>query len=542
MRATKRPMSPPSRQVPDRDALEPDPVVELRRHQAEAALRHRLTETVLAFLQSVSRSGDLPAALGALARETMAAFGAHRAAVWLHDRRERQLTLTAGSEPVIPGPARIPTDDPDAPAARGLRLDRAVTLPDAAPPVIVAPLRGMRRALGTLVIEGPSSDALRDVQFDDLADLLGQQLGAAIEGVQLLDEILRQRLLLEDTFNALLDLVVVTDGRGRIVQMNDAFATRVRAAREDIVDRELGALVGGELGAWASAAPEGDAVRTLQVEAPELGGTFLATITPLVNREGQPSGRVLVARDITRQTRLEREQEALRERLGRSEKLASLGQFVAGIAHEMNNPLQGVLGHLELIIDTADLPAGVKHDLRGVYREANRAARIVKNLLAFTGSHRAKRRRLRLERVLSRALSSRAASLRRKNIEVVPDLPDDLPFLDGDPLLLHQAFLNIIINAEHAMGPGGRLEVQARREDTGMLVATVRDSGPGIDPEIIPRIFDPFFTTKAVGEGTGLGLAITYGIIREHGGSIHAANAEGGGAEFIVELPAAQQK
>ena len=122
---------------------------------------------------------------------------------------------------------------------------------------------------------------------------------------------------------------------------------------------------------------------------------------------------MLVARDITHQTRLEAEQAALRERLGQSEKLASLGQFVAGIAHEMNNPLQGVLGHLELMIETSADARPLRRDLRRIYHEADRAAKIVRNLLVFAGSRRMTRRRLRINRVVSRALSSRTASLKR---------------------------------------------------------------------------------------------------------------------------------
>jgi C4-dicarboxylate-specific signal transduction histidine kinase len=251
---------------------------------------------------------------------------------------------------------------------------------------------------------------------------------------------------------------------------------------------------------------------------------------------------VLVARDVTEQTRLEHEREALRARLAQSEKLASLGQFVAGIAHEMNNPLQGVLGHLELLIETSDVAKPLKRDLRRIYQEADRAAKIVRNLLVFTGSRRMARRRLRLTRIVSRALKSRAAALDRQGIEIVRDEAADLPWIAGDPLLLHQAFLNILINAEHAILEGdraGRIEVRAWWDRGAKLVATsIRDSGPGIPADVLPRVFDPFFTTKEVGKGTGLGLAIAYGIVQEHGGSIHATTAPDGGAIFTIELPA----
>jgi signal transduction histidine kinase len=266
-------------------------------------------------------------------------------------------------------------------------------------------------------------------------------------------------------------------------------------------------------------------------------------VTPLINQDGDPVGRVLVARDITAQTRLESEREALRERLGQSEKLASLGQFVAGIAHEINNPLQGVLGHLELLIGTSDAARPVRPMLRRIYQEGDRAAKIVRNLLVFTGSRRMARQRVRIDRVLSRALASRSAARRRAHIEVSRHQADEVPDVAGDPLLLQQAILNILINAEHAItatSGQGRIETSvAASLDKGMVQVTIRDTGRGIPAEILPRIFDPFFTTKEVGQGTGLGLAITYGIVQEHGGTIQAANAPEGGASFVIELPAA---
>jgi two-component system NtrC family sensor kinase len=332
------------------------------------------------------------------------------------------------------------------------------------------------------------------------------------------------------------------------VQVNAAFSSRVGFARSELADRPLDTLIGAEMAQWAATldpAEDTEGARTRRFEDARLGGTFSATLTPLVNQDGNLGGRVLVARDITLQTRLEAEREALRQRLAQSEKLASLGQFVAGIAHEMNNPLQGVLGHLELLMETSDAASTLRQDLRRIYQEADRAAKIVRNLLVFTGSRRMARRRLRVDRVLSRVVASRGADLRRQGIEVVRDQGDALPSVNGDPLLLHQAFLNVVINAEHAIataGQGGRIELRTRFDTTGgMVVTTVRDSGPGIPADVLPRIFDPFFTTKEVGSGTGLGLAITYGIIQEHGGAIHATNAGDGGAVFTIELPAAEK-
>ncbi len=481
-------------------------------------------------------------------------LGTRRSSVWLHDRRARELILVASSDLAYASSApRVAVGDAQAPAARGLRLERPQIIPpdaDNPSPILISPLRGWRRALGTLVVEGgPARD--RDLQQGlDLATELGRQLSVGIENVQLLEDMLRQRRLLEDTFNSLIDPVIVTDRALRVVQMNDAFAIRLRRTRAELVERRLDELVGPDLAEWAARSePEPTAergadggVRQRTLDLPELGGTFAVTMTPLINEDGEPVGQVLVARDITRQTRLEAEREALRARLGQSEKLASLGQFVAGIAHEMNNPLQGVLGHLELLMGSTET-APLRKDLRRIYTEADRAAKIVRNLLVFAGSQQMARRRLRIDRVLTRAVSSRSTALERARIEVVRRHGDDIPPIVGDPLLLQQAFLNILINAEHAIadaGVAGTIEITTQTSpDRQHVITTIQDGGGGIPASILPRIFDPFFTTKEVGRGTGLGLAITYGIIQEHGGTVHADNAAGGGAIFTIELPAA---
>ena len=541
---------PSGRLAPDR-GHEAGAPSELSRLRSEAAFHQRLRDLIVAFFRGISSTRSLATALQTLAVDANRLLAARRTSVWLHERRDHELALTASSDARDAASAvRIATDHPDAPPARGLRLDRPMVVAERRALLLLVPLRGWRRALGALVVEGPFTDELDRSQLIDLAHELSRQLSAAIENIQLLEGILRQRRLLEDTFNSIIDLVVVTDNALRVVQMNEAFNGRVGLPRAELMERPLEAFVGDELAAWAAAdeaveasAEAADAARTRRFDDPRLGGTFVVTMTPLISESGEPAGHVLVARDITAQTRLEKEREALRERLAQSEKRASLGQFVAGIAHEMNNPLQGVLGHLELMLETSEAAKPLRRDLRRIYHEAERAAKIVRNLLVFTGSRRMARRRLKLSRILSRVISSRAAALERAGVEVRRDESPDLPAISGDPLLLHQAFLNVLINAEHATlarGRGGRIEIHSYADGSGSRVSTtVRDTGQGIPSDVLPRIFDPFFTTKDVGKGTGLGLAITYGIIQDHGGAIGAANASGGGAVFTIELPAA---
>jgi signal transduction histidine kinase len=241
-------------------------------------------------------------------------------------------------------------------------------------------------------------------------------------------------------------------------------------------------------------------------------------------------------------------------RQAHSQKLAALGQFVAGIAHELNNPLQSVLGHLELLRHDRQLPRPLVSNIRLIHREADRAARIVHRLLIFAGSRSAARRRVNANTALSRAVALRARACREAGIEIVRRLDPRVPRTLGDALLLQQALLNILLNAEQAIAgrgagtPGsnrrnghettGPDRIVARtRAERDRIVIEITDTGPGIPPDILPRIFEPFFTTKEVGQGTGLGLAFAYGIIQEHGGSIAASAPPDGGTEFRIELP-----
>ena len=374
-----------------------DPSQDRIRLEREVRIHKRLRDLLLVFSQQVAGSQGLTAALEALTPEIRELLGAAGVEIWLHDRRARQLSLAASSGGREVG-LHVSADDQSDEAAEGLRMER----PAFRGTTVVAPLRGWRRALGALVIARDSTPLPSPLEVDAFLEFtheLARQLSVGIENVLLLEDILLQRRLLEDTFNSLVDLVAVVDGGLRIVQTNEAFATRVGATRQDVIGQNLKDLVSAETLAYVQCPEPQDAHMPVQrrVDDEKLKGTFLLTATPLTRQDGDTAGRVLVARDITRQTRLEEERAALRERLAQSAKLASLGQFVAGIAHEMNNPLQGVLGHLELLIDMTEAARPVRKELKQIYQEGERAAKIVHNLLVFTGSHRMDRRRAPIE-------------------------------------------------------------------------------------------------------------------------------------------------
>jgi PAS domain S-box-containing protein len=476
-------------------------------------------------------------------------FGADRTSVWIHERRAHDVVLQASSDSAhIARGMRVNTDDPIAPAAIALRRTRAEIIASPTHAATVT-LRGCRRALGTLVFEGVRLEAGGELDLLDRADEVGGQLSHAIENLQLIDDVMRSRRELENAFDSITHLIAVLDRRGRIVHVNEPFAARLGRSREELVDLPLTELVGPELASWLDGhaksppAPGEDGAYTRELVDPVLKGPFIVTVTDLLNNDRQHVGSVVVLRDLTPHTKLEAEREALRKRLTQAEKLAALGQFVAGIAHELNNPLQGVLGHLELLRTTGAFPKQLRREVQTIYREAERAAKIVRNLLVFAGSRRLSRRSVSVTAILQKVLALRAAACRAADIEVVRHYDEQLPRVQSDPLLLHQVFLNVVMNAEHAVAAtrrGGRIEVSTSLNPAGdRIVATVRDTGTGIPEDALPRIFEPFYTTKEVGKGTGLGLAIAYGIVQEHGGQISAANHRDGGAVFTVELPTA---
>jgi PAS domain S-box-containing protein len=505
------------------------------------------------FSASLSATLNLSSGLDIFCHGANRLFAADRTSVWIHDRRARHLVLQAASDTqdVVRG-LRISSEDATAPAAAGMRGIRAEIIShsddDAATALVTVPLRGTRRALGAIVFEGVRVETGGELDLLDRADELGRQLSSAVENMQLLDDVMRSRRELENTFDSISHLVAVSDTRGHIVHVNQAFASRAGLPREELLDRPLTDHIGPQLASFIeqhrAASPEstGDAANTCEVLDPVLKGPFMVTVTHLLDQDREPVGSVLVARDLTPQTRLEAEREELRKRLGQSEKLAALGQFVAGIAHELNNPLQGVLGHLELLRTTGAFPKQLRREVWTIYREADRAAKIVRNLLVFAGSRRLARRSVSVNVVIQKVLSLRAAACRAQDIEVVRHYDDELPRVQSDPLLLHQVFLNMVINAEHAIastGAPGRIEVKTSVNASGdRIVASVRDTGTGIPESTLSHIFEPFYTTKEVGQGTGLGLAIAYGIVQDHGGQILAANHPDGGAVFTVELPA----
>ena len=258
---------------------------------------------------------------------------------------------------------------------------------------------------------------------------------------------------------------------------------------------------------------------------------FRASARPLHDETGSITGVIASARDITDQQRLQ-------QQLIQSERLAAMGQMIAGVAHELNNPLTAILGVTELLRDqSSDDNATRQLDL--AHRQARRAAHIVQSLLVFSRPSTPRNTLLHLPDLLLRTLQLHEHSLRVNQIHVDLAARPDLPAVLGDSNQLTQVFLNLIVNAEQAIREvrdNGTLRIRLGVVGDRVLI-TFQDDGVGIRRELLPRIFDPFFTTKRPGRGTGLGLSICMAIVREHNGDISAQPLPDGGSVFTVSLP-----
>ncbi|GLC28435.1 PAS domain S-box protein [Roseisolibacter agri] len=340
------------------------------------------------------------------------------------------------------------------------------------------------------------------------------------------------------------DAIFTIDSLGRLTSVNRAMELATGHPRATLIGQHCSAVADPRdreaVVAIVEATLRGERVRReLRYRDRQGRARVASVITSPVVEHGVVDGALGVVRDVTGERRLA-------EQLLQREKLAAMGQLVSGVAHELNNPLAGVLAFSELLLAEPALDAASGPEARElreltdtIHREARRAARIVGKLLAFARQHPPQRAATDLNRVVLDALDLRRYALRAQQVDIVLELDYELPATLADGPQLQQVFLNLITNAEHALvrhAGERRLTVRTRRDEQRLFVV-VADSGPGLTPEDRQRIFEPFFTTKPVGEGTGLGLAVSSGIVREHGGRLSVDVAPGGGAAFTVELP-----
>jgi len=337
------------------------------------------------------------------------------------------------------------------------------------------------------------------------------------------------------TFDAITDLVSIQDKDFRLIRVNKAFADTFKMKLPKLIGKTCYEVVHGTNGP----VPNCPHVKTLETKRPARGeffepcsGIYLEVATsPIFDEKGEVVASVHIARDVTKRKRMD-------EQLIITDRLASIGELAAGVAHELNNPLTSVIGFAQLILEK-DIPDDIKEDLRIISSEAQRTAGVVKNLLTFARKNTPVKQPVNINSIIEKVLELRAYEEKVSNIQINTRFAPDLPEVMAGYFQLQQVFLNIVINAEHFMieaHHGGTLTITT--EKVGDIVrASFADDGTGIARKNLGHLFDPFFTTKEVGKGTGLGLSICHGIITEHGGRIYAESELDRGATFTVELP-----
>lgn len=415
----------------------------------------------------------------------------------------------------------------------------------------------------TLGADRPHRFGVEDQRL--LATIAGQ-ISVAVQNARLHHSISRGKREWEETFDAISDPVAVIGSRGEVLRGNKALAREVGCDVTEVRGRDCHSL---------GLCPPGPNCPVFEALGGSSGrsqmtredGRIFSLATFPITRDGDGPMAVLIAKDVTEEIhsarRLQQLSEELAEANARStaalerlratqaqllqaEKLSAIGQLVAGVAHELNNPLTSVIGYSQLLQEELkDQPAlaseQVSSDLRRIAAEAERAARIVRNLLAFARRQAATREPQDMADLVSRVLALRTYEMRINGIDLETDFEPGLPMVIADGGQLQQALLNLVLNAEQAMRQRKvrRLAVSARLDhDAAAVVVSIADTGHGIETANLSRIFDPFFTTRDVGEGTGLGLSICYGIVRDHGGEIHVESTPGEGTRFSILLPA----
>lgn len=374
---------------------------------------------------------------------------------------------------------------------------------------------------------------------------LAKHISIAIENALLFEEISREKKEWERTFDAITDMVWIEDGRQRIIRANSALLKASGFSMSEISEKYCWEILEKIGITQTEDCLCSSTITTCRPSSRELKGTdgsiYNFWAYPLVDADGVLYAVVHYLKDVTDQKRLEHQ-------LVRSDKLASLGTLVAGIAHEINNPLGVIAGYAEALLDRAkgkkQLDATEFEDfpeyLETIHNEIFRCKRILRSLLDFARPSAGTIREIDINELIKEVilLVNHKAKRLRHNIDL--RLQRDLPRIPAEPGNLRQLFMNIIINSMYFTPEHGSVTITSGLDsgaNPGMIVVGISDTGCGIRPEHLAKIFDPFFTTKPVGEGTGLGLAICHRIAEEHGGSIDVESELNKGTTFFIKLP-----
>lgn len=358
------------------------------------------------------------------------------------------------------------------------------------------------------------------------------------EHQQLSRELCRAERYLTGIIESAMDLVVATTTTGQIVTWNRSSERVSGFSRAQMVGRRL-----CDLFAPAHQILLDDLIARLdtgatfeQLEIPLRGASgqevpVVWRISRIQSNSGESVGIVAIGRDLVDCRRLE-------SQLFQAAKMASMGVMASGIGHELRNPLSVISANAQLAQERRADELIVQTCLHQIHMASHRAGKIIDNLLTFARPCDSGCEVVDLNEVLAAVFLLLDYQIQQRHVQLHATLAHPIPTLLGNPALLQQVFTNLILNALQAMESGGAIYVTTQVSEAQSVEVTIRDTGVGIPPDVLPQIFDPFFTSRPVGQGTGLGLAISYSIINQHGGSIQASSTPGKGSTFRIYLPA----
>ncbi len=353
-----------------------------------------------------------------------------------------------------------------------------------------------------------------------------------VQNYYLVDRTLGQiRTYTENVVDSMADGLISLDKTGLIVTLNRQAADILDVAAEELKGKAIATVLDGDAELLAGLA-KGHLIRDREIEvAGQKGGSLPLSISaaPLRDEAGHEMGRVLLLRDL-------REIRELKEKVRRSEHLASLGRLAAGVAHEIRNPLSSIRGFAQFFLNRFRGQKEEEEYAAVMVKEVDRLNRVITELLDFANPRQLRREPCSLAEVMDYALKVLSLELEKKKVVVEKLYEDGLPLVPADQEQLSQAFLNLLLNSLEAVAEDGKIVIGLSRDPRrDRINITLADNGRGIPPEDRERIFEPFFSTKS--KGTGLGLAIVHKIVEMHGGEIRAENRPNGGTVFQVTLP-----
>ncbi len=390
---------------------------------------------------------------------------------------------------------------------------------------MIRPVRRLSKAMDS--IDYGRYDNISDVPRRDEIGHLQRSFAGMVRRLKEAD------LQWENTFNSITDLVTIHDKDFRIVKANIALAQRVGATTDGLKGKRCWEVFHDSTNGPCPTCPHSTTLKTgqtttIEMEYPPLKGIFLTTTFPIFNEGREMVGTVHVAKDIT-------EEKMLQERLIQSEKMAAMGQMAAGIAHEINNPLNSILGYATYLLESVDKKSPIRDELDRIASGAHRCKDTVKRFLDLARETPQRMEPIDVREALIDVLSMCHHAISSLKIRVKEKVRKGL-LINGDMRQIEEVFMNIILNACDAMKDGGELSIGAGMEDS-LIKIRIADTGCGIPSDDLPRIYNPFFTTKEPGKGTGLGLAVSHTIIKNHGGTIDCHSIVGKGTQFLITLP-----